>query len=363
MYAAIAAAWFAFILYITWGAPPGGPWITGWHRWDAEWYSQIWHDGYGSDPRTLVFMPMFAWLAGIVGAVTFSSFGFGALILNVVCFTIAGVIASDFLSKRFHVPAWPVFLFHVLSPAAFYAFMPYSDALFYLLFWLMLRLAVRPPETLSRLERATCWLLMAALPSVRTTGFFLGIWVFFRRWYALALIVPFALVLLVNHWFTEDPFFFLHAQARFDMPAGGIWEGIVYHWDHFRKGPFLNPQETLFWIQITVLPILSFLFIFISATWLLVRGERFLAVTLLAIALLSRNQAYWRSVVRYDLPLMPLIVLPWVKWSSAAKTTGRGRGLILSVCAIAVLAMIGIAGLAIQWGVGRILHYNGIWAF
>ena len=86
------------------------------------------------------------------------------------------------------------------------------------------------------------------------------------------------------------------------------------------------------------------------------------AATMVVFALFSRNQAHWRSVFRYDLPLNPLLILPWVHWFSDSKaTSGLKKHLIWGVAGSFIVVLLAV-GLAIQLGIARRLHIGG-WGF
>ena len=354
-------AWIAFTVWYTTGPGHDGNWFEGWNRWDGFWYGQIWREGYGNDPHTLVFMPAFPWLAGAVSTATTLSFSAACTGLNLVSYFIGGVLAAEFLSRRFAVSAPLVFGAHLAAPAAFYAFMPYSDALFYAVFWLAITIGDRSPETLTRAQRRVAWLVLFLLPTVRLTGFALGAWVLFRRWYALAVLATLALVLATNSLKAHDAFFFLSGQEDFQMPSGWFVHGLVYHWRELFKFPREPAIQQVFWLETTALPLLSLAFAVFAAFWLSRRRELLLALTIVSIAVFSRNQSFWRSVGRYDLPLTLLILLPWLSWSCATKAT-RARYFVQALGVIVVSCFV-IAGLFIQWSLGRGLHAVGQWAF
>lgn len=339
------------------------PFVEGWNRWDADWYWQIWHDGYGFDPHTLVFMPGFPWLAGIISVLTFTSFGLASMFLNLAAFLIGAVIASEFVKRRFAVSARLTFLAQLSAPAAFYAFMPYSDSLFYLLFWIAITLFVRDPRELSRSERRWSWLLMLLLPMVRTTGFSLSIWLLFRRWAAAAVFLPLIVYLFMNYHLAHDPLFFLHAQVEFWMPTGGFLVGLVGHLHELMHFPKEGGVQVLFWLQITLLPILSLCLILLAAVWMVWRREWFLVVTLLTISIFSRNQSFWRSVMRYDLPLTALMILPWLSLARVNGAAPKWRRYTFPVLAIAFFSLLVLVGWGLQWGVGRKLHAVGLWGY
>lgn len=333
-------------------------WLEAWNRWDAGWYYQIWKDGWGHDPHTLVFMPLFAWVAGGLADRTTASFALAALLINLPCFTLAGVIAAEYLGRRFEVSWWGIFLFHLCAPAGFFAFVPYSDALFYLLFWLAIVILESPPPTWR--ERLAQKSLMLLLPFARLTGFALVIWALFRRWSALAVLVSFALVCWINHRITGDAFYFLHTQVEFAMPDGWFADGLAAAVSECLTPP-LNPNFRLDWMTTALLPVLSTMLIVLALFWYAFKRQWFFVATIFAVAFFSRNQTFWRSVVRYDLPLVPLLAVPWLAWTRRGAAAGAGGGFRSSLALAAIGALLAI-GLALELGLGRRFHL-GFWAF
>jgi len=360
VYLAAAAGWGLVLLFTTWDQDVN--WVAGWHQWDANWYEQISKDGWGNDPHTLAFMPAFAWLAGGLAALADIGFDLSSLLLNVVCFFFAGVISSEYVARRARVSKWPVFGFHLCSPVAFYALMPYSDALFYLLFWVALIAAENfPLERRSLSDFAAESLFLFILPLVRLTSFALAVWVFFRRWYAAAVFATLAMILFINWNLTSEPLYFLRVQEEFAMPHGwfvhGLWQAAGR--DLVSQRVMLYPQ---FWLQVSVLPLASTVLILLAALWMARRREYFWLVTMLAVAFMSRNQGYWRSVLRYDLPLTAFVALPWLAWVRPAADGGIvRRWLRPALAAIMIGALLG-AGLFLQLSVGHRLHLGG-WGY
>jgi hypothetical protein len=363
-YALIYFGWVMWLWFTTSGNSDSfGQWIEQWGRWDAEWYSRIFRNGYGDDPRSLVFMPGFSFATAAVGSVFGLSFEGAAFALNVISYFVTSVIVSEFLAKRFKVPWWSILLVQLSNPVAFYALVPYSDALFSLFFWCAICFAVREPQTLSKNEKLSFAALLLLAPLIRITGFTLGIWSTLKRWFALIVLLPLALYLFMNFLKTGDAFYFLRAQKDFLMPDGWLLDGIRYNWFELNHPPGLREggQMTLFWVQTSVFPLISTLLIAVSCAWLAKRRELVLLITMLAVAIFSRNQSYWRSVLRYDWPLMALIVLPWICWSSIGEevnTLTRVRAYAARVFLFNLLFW----GIIFQVGVARLLHV-GIWAY
>ena len=361
VYLFIYVVWLSWMIAITTG--PGGfaAWLNGFHRWDAELYFRIWNFGYGEDPRTLVFPPGYSWLTGLVSSVAHIPFDLAAMVVNIPSFFAAGVLAAEFMHRKFRVSWLAVFVLHLSFPVALYVFVPYSDCLFDLFFWGALTLADRDPKTLTRDERVVAWALLFFAPFVRLTGFALAIWIFFRRWFALAVFPTLGLFMLGNYLVTGDPFYFIHVQIIFMMPNGWLWDGVKYHLHDLVHLPrYAFGQGTLFWVQVTVLPWISLFFLTVSALWLARRKEWMIALTIIAVALFSRNQAYWRSVFRYDLPLATFVGLPYLWWANKENHTLWPR--LKSRAASVFFAILVIVGFIFEWGFVRRLHV-GAWIF
>ncbi len=354
-YVAIASLWVAAIISVTINDQIPGGWVAGWHRWDAEWYYQIWKDGWGFDPHTLVFMPVFPWLTGALADLTSLSFAAAAILINLPSYCVAGVIAAEFLDRRFKVPWWGVFVFHLCSPVAFFAFVPYSDALFCLLFWCAVVVVSEQSDfSFTRWrQHLPPGLLLMLLPLVRMTGFALVVWVFFRRWSAFAALLALAFFLYMNLKVTGEALFFLNTQLEFAMPTGWFGDGLLAVVDELLRPPLL-PEQRVLWLQTSVLPLLSTLLILVTAGWLAGRRQWFFLGTLLAVAFFSRNQSYWRSVVRYDMPLVPMLALPWL-------TPPKGHRL-KSFAVYFLTVVLLILGLVLQLGIGHRFHL-GFWGF
>ncbi len=373
-YLAIYSFWTAWMVLITSAGPYShgsfAEWVNGWHRWDAEYYFRIWNLGYGYDPHTLAYPPGFSWLVGGVSLLLRVPFDLAAIVVGVSSFFVAGVLAAEFISQRFFIPWWVVFIFHLSNPVGLYAFAPYSDCFFEVIFWAALIYAVRDPKSFRIRDWIFSSLLVFCAPLIRVTGFALIIWVLFRRWFALA-VVPCVFLFLLGNWLvTGDWFYFIHVQQQFLMPQGWFLDGFRYHFHELLHPPQSGyGSGALFWVQTTVLPILSLILIIISATWLKRRGELILALTMMTVAIYSRNQAYWRSAFRYDLPLWPLLLPPWYLWAFEASILGRaGRAssVLSSTIFIWSLKLVIVVFVLIafffQWGLARRFH-NGVWVF
>ena len=154
--------------------------------------------------------------------------------------------------------------------------------------------------------------------------------------------------------------YFLGAQQDFIMPQGWLWHGMRYHaYELFLPPPPWKVEDGFFWIEGTVLPWLSLLLLVVTTVWLVRKKESLLAVTVVTVALFSRNQAFWRSVLRYDLPLIPLMSVPWLAW--AAKTRAEWQR-PLKIGAALVFGILVALGFTLQWFLAVRMH-AGAWTF
>lgn len=102
-------------------------------HWDGGWYSAILHDHYLTNHAAAAFYPLFPLLVGAVSLVSFGLVGFtlAAQLINLVALWLGLValiqIASYFIPRKYRL--LPV-LFLLLSPAAFFMHMFYTEALF-----------------------------------------------------------------------------------------------------------------------------------------------------------------------------------------------------------------------------------------
>ena len=110
------------------------------------------------------------------------------------------------------------------------------------------------------------------------------------------------------------------------------------------------------WLADDLLPMAYLLALTVTTLWLWWKKERLLAITSLAILAMSHNGSYWRSTVRYDWPLIPLLFLPLMTWTARKRSTFSRVGAWI---AIAVLAS---SQLGLQIWFAR-AFLAGRWAF
>lgn len=105
--------------------------LSPWDRWDVEFYRAIAADGYGADPRTTNFHPLYAWFGRIFGWLTGGNWLLGLLIASglttIGLYVLLARLApahGDESSAR-----WAAVVFTLL-PAGFILYAPYSESLF-----------------------------------------------------------------------------------------------------------------------------------------------------------------------------------------------------------------------------------------
>lgn len=348
-------------------------WLNDWKRWDAEWYERIWSDGYTRDRRALAFPPGFPWLAGSFSLLTSIPFHRASTLVNLAAYFAAGVIATETLNERFKLSRASIFTFFLASPTGYFAFAPYSDAVFMTLFWIAIRLGLQRPSHLSWKEKILAGMTFFIMPWMRITSYSLISWVLLRRWYTLSLLVSFGCWMGLNATIAEDPLYFLDAQKVFAMPEGNLIDGLRSATSNFIPSKE-SLQEPTPWLQFHFLPLILLGLILATAVWLAFKREWLLALTLISVAAFSHNQAFWRSVLRYDLPLWVFLTLPLLTPSgdtpsqshsqnsrrdtlSALLHVPSGRRIVMASYWFLVLA-----GFLLQVYFARLFR-SGLWAF
>ena len=352
-YSSIYLVWIVLIFYATGGAHGQfSSWLAGWHQWDARWYEQIWREGYPqADPRTLVFPPGYPLMVGSLSKLFSASFLATAVVLNLAAFFLSGVLISEWLARKFGVSAHLLFVFALSAPTAYFAFTAYSDSLFMLLLWVLLWLALAAPKPRgSRAAAAQCFLLFV-LPWMRLTGYALASWLFARRVVALAVLGSLALWLGFNHVIAGNAFYFLRAQELFGMPRGSFFQGFADGLFHLAS----DWGHPMIWLEFGFLPLFYLGTLTAAGVWLAKRREGLLALTVFSILLLSYNQGFWRSVVRYDLPLTPVLCLPLL-------VNAASRHRIVRYLSGAAFYALTVGQFSLQIYFARAFH-AGAWAF
>jgi hypothetical protein len=354
-YSSIYLLWILVIFFATRGAnAPGPSLLGGWQQWDAHWYEQIWRQGYpAADPRTLVFPPGYPYAVGSLAKVFSGSFFVTAAILNLAAFFLSAVLISEWLSRKFAISGYLLFLFVLSAPAAYFAFTAYSDLLFMLLLWVLLWIALAAPEPRSRKMLIAQSALLFVLPWIRLTGYALASWLLARRAAAVAVLVSLALWLGFNRMIAGNAFYFLHAQELFAMPRGNFFQGFADSLVHLVSD--LGAGHLTIWLEFGFLPLFYLGAIAAAGVWLAKRREGLLALSVLSILALSYNQAFWRSVVRYDLPLAPVLCLPLL-------VAAESRSRMTSYLSRAAFYALMLGQFSLQIYFARVFHSGG-WAF
>jgi hypothetical protein len=367
-YLSIFLLWVLLIFFATRGVRGQG-WLAGWQQWDAHWYEQIWREGYpAADPRTLVFPPGYPLAIGVLSKLFSLSFFTTAVILNLAAFGGTAVLISEWLSQKFLVSPYLLFVFVISAPAAYFAFTAYSDILFMLLLWVLLWLVALASGVRAdggyggdrgdrrhrgyKLAIAECCLLFV-LPWIRLTGYALASWLLAKRMAALAVLGSLALWLAFNRAIAGSAFYFLHAQELFAMPRGNFFQGLADSLTHVASD--LSAGRFLSWVEFGFLPLFYLVVLTATTIWLAKKREGLLVLSALSILVLSYNQGFWRSVVRYDLPLTPLLCLPLL-------VTAKSASLTVSYMSQAAFYALILGQFSLQIYFARIFHAGG-WAF
>jgi Gpi18-like mannosyltransferase len=125
--------------------------LSPWMRWDAEWYQKVVTSGYSASDGTLIFHPLFPWLATPIAKI-----GISPLLSLLIVSSLAGIALFYCFYKLARMDletgdAFFAILLFALSPAAFIFFAPYPEALFLLLAVLCLFFARKKSWWLSAL--------------------------------------------------------------------------------------------------------------------------------------------------------------------------------------------------------------------
>ena len=141
------------------------------------------------------------------------------------------------------------------------------------------------------------------------------------------------------------------------MPAGHFGDGFMGAWHGlWQVSPDRPRWLPIRWLQFHFLPLAYLLVLTAVAIWLFWKKERLLSLTTFSLLLISHNQAFWRSVVRYDLPLIPLAALPLLM------VAARAKGPMRQTMLYSIFGLLCLAQLYLQITFGR-LFQTGHWAF
>lgn len=364
---AMTLAWIG-LLYLATGGGGLDEWWARWARWDAHFYLRIWSEGYGSESVTLAFPPGYPWLVGSVSTLTGLPFFTVGSAISLLSLLVSGVLLGRLAQRDFGVSGPLAYAVWLCAPAMYFALSPYSDLLFCAL--LLAALYGLTAPRLTRGEQIALLLVLALLPLVRITAFALFALLLLRRWQVLAMLPGAGLFLWLNHAVTGDALHFLRVQSQFLMPDGHLLDGLRGAWRGLLRMPPVEDQDAyLKWLQFSAVPLAQLALLLATALWLALRRQGVLALSLLAILLMSHNQGFWRSVVRYDLVLWPLLTLPllvavqdaWRRATAAPAaipTTPPWR-LLLGLLALGALMLL---SLLLQLRFAAVFHRGG-WGF
>jgi len=355
LYFYIFLSWILLTFLFT-GGVSDLTWLADWERWDAKWYAQIWREGYpAADPRALVFPPGYSFSVGVVTKLLATPFLGTAIVLNLMAFFATAVLISEWFLRKFRINPYASFVFVLSAPAAYFAFTAYSDVFFMLMLWLTLWLSLAELH-LSRATRfVTLSSMLLMLPWLRLTGYALVSWLLVGRVGAIAVLGSLSLWLGFNQFVGGSPFYFLHAQKLYLMPEGNFFRGLSYSVKQSISYDF-HVGNMNDWLQFYSLPMCYFVAFTATAIWLIRKREGLLAITVLSVLLISHNQGFWRSAVRYDLPLMPVLCLPLLV------TSGWRSKTFSYFCKTAFFFVLVANQFALQFYFARIFH-SGAWAF
>lgn len=257
----------------------------------------------------------------------------------------------------------------ISNPVGYFAFTAYSDMLFFALFMATVALALwtsprreiwgLPPLSIQgeRLARINLVLLIALAPWVRLTGGAFAAWIFLKRKEALAAVISVAGFIGYNWFKTGDPFFFLLGQQAFMMPDGGLLKGLETSLRilgaFFDGTAYLGGELFLYAFNFGILTLTALGLSIGLVGWLWRQKEYELACLIFAIVLVSHNQAFWRSTVRYALPMYSLFLC--MLWANPALNRPT---LIRQITSGIFIAL----ALTIQVFYARLFH-AGAWAF
>ncbi len=333
--------WVAAMLVLGQTVGAATPWHQNWYRWDADSYQAIWDLGYAAKTHLIAFPPLFPLLAGSISALSTWPFGVSAMLVNVAALLGAGWVLSRILRDSFELPgAWASLLI-ACSPALYFALAPYSDALFLYVFLHASWLLTRPAHQLSRGDHALLLILLFCAPLVRITGVIFAPLVLAGRWHALATGAGGMVWMAINYSVTGSATAFMGVQAAFGMPEGTLIDGLRGCWNGLWFVPG-NINGFTSWVQLHLMPMSILLCFVATAVWLAVRRQWLWLYLLTAVLMVSHNQAFWRSVVRYDLLIWPFLFLPWLHiWKRLNTSAAPSIGTALPVLLLSLIMLFG----------------------
>lgn len=331
-------------------------WLFRFHQWDARWYYSIALNGHGHYPQSFVFPPGWGWLLGSLATVVSATqlmnwdqaFCLSALLIGVSSFALGNYILVELAHQRFGISQNRAWFGALANPVGYFALTSYSDAFFFFISTLVLRLALKTSDrkdlwkldkkiTRHLQDRLALASLIFIAPWIRLTGFAFGVWVFLKRRVSLSLVVSGALFLFYYWLKTDRPFYFLMAQEAFGMPEGYFLTGLTTCLkkvlDGFVRLPEIaaEPSELLrgeFYLRFLSYGLLPLL-VFASSAAVAIQWARhrefLISSFLVATILITHNQGLWRSTPRYMFIVYPMIhILILASESAASRALPRG---------------------------------------
>lgn len=352
-YILIYLVWIAGLWALTGGLENPLAWPYSWNKWDALWYQKIWEHGYLlSDPMTFAFPPAYSYLIGGLAKLFGTHFHITALAVNCLAFFGFAMLAAEVLASQFKVSRLAMFAFALTSPTSYFVFTTYSDSVFALLMWGAIFTALLYPHSFK--ARIVEVLLLFAMPWFRLTGYAMASWLLVRRWSVLVVFVSLAGWMALNWLISGDALHFLEVQKLFSMEKGGFLEGLAYSWRDFHQFPAPFSEGFDSWLQFHFLPLVYLVLFFVTGLWLLWRKQWLLALTLGSVFFMSHNQSFWRSVIRYNSPLIPLLGVALWSWGARLKYK--------NAFAWGFVVVIGIVQLCLQVHFAKLFR-AGFWGF
>ncbi|MEN8719683.1 MAG: hypothetical protein ABF296_05410 [Oceanococcaceae bacterium] len=358
---ATVAAWMLGLLLLSVLAGPELPWHRNWYRWDADSYEAIWASGYLAKPHLIAFPPLFSLLSGSLASLTTLPFHIAAMALNAACVLASTWLLTRIISAQFGLPAGFSVAALMTAPAAYFLLASYSDALFLYVFLHIMWLVGKNPRQLSRGEHVLLLLLLFCAPLVRVTGAVFVLLLLLGRWQALAAGAGGMVWMSLNHSLTGNALAFMEIQSLFGMPEGHLLDGARDAWQGLVSASAASLGD-LGWWQRHLLPCLALGLALPLLLWLAWQRQWAWLIVITALILVSHNQAFWRSVVRYDLPLWPLLPLPWVALWQHWQADAPRRPLVLSLAPAALIAGLLLVGGVLQF-INAQLFLRGGWTF
>jgi hypothetical protein len=284
-------------------------WLNIWNRWDAVHYLALAEHGYvaeGEGRFSIVFFPLFPWLARAASFITSSYIG-GVFLVSGIASLAAGLLFYRLVRLDEPEPVarnavWFLFIF----PTAYFLHVGYTESLF-----LALTLGC---VFAARTER--WWLagLLGALASMtRVNGLLLGPVLFVEalqqfvltrrinwRWLWMGLVpLGFLVYLAINYHVTGDPFTFSKImEEHWFKKLAPPWSGLRELWSRLPGDVTEGPYEFFFIVVC-----------FVCLVWscISLRPSYALWVTLNWILIISTS--FILSVPRYMLTLFPIFIL------------------------------------------------------